>query len=583
MKNFIFLFLLFPGVVFSQSMSSFIDGIIGNQGKFEGPKSIDIQGGKFYSGGGYSRRTSGSNYQPFYMAPPNTKAGCGGIDTVWGGFGYLDPTFLVSLGEEILQAAPAIAFDIALQTFCPVCEDIKNKLVELSNMVNSMNLDSCGLADTAGNAVSSWLGSEKNKALLSGIEQGWLNTGAKKVKGALEDGIARLGSSGIYTSIGSGGGESPKETDTGTLPYVLEFVGDDEEVSLLSYILRKSKKFSGIEPNEINLLRSFFGDVIKTGKVTTLEKVGQNLPLPSSPAKDYKLSGLEGRELKSSSKQVNSDDKDNADKGVQVESESGLAYRNISPIYLTEEEIKTLMSQLIFGQDAEGGFLNEKVSANARTDKEIKANVGWCRPGATGIDVIAINSGKKKNERVKYKGDPLCEQVRGSVDGIFSKIMAAATKDGREGRAGTFSPHEIKVMAMMPAPVYKILNLVSIDIGLLDELTQPFARVLISQYIYAYLSEALIVFKSGLSNFTVSSENKESPIGVEITRLTFDNLGGVIQELASWVRKEKAAFFTVFERSMSLIRMESMLMAQVERHPIGQAAGAGARLLHTSD
>jgi len=55
----------------------------------------------------------------FSIEKPHLKVGCGGIDLFMGGFSFLNADYLVQKVQAMLQAAPFIAFDIALQTLFP--------------------------------------------------------------------------------------------------------------------------------------------------------------------------------------------------------------------------------------------------------------------------------------------------------------------------------------------------------------------------------------------------------------------------------------------------------------------------------
>ena len=60
-----------------------------------------------------------------------------------GGFSFLNFEYLVSKLQRIMTAAPAAAFDMALNTLCPVCANTIKSLEEIANFLNSMQLDDC--------------------------------------------------------------------------------------------------------------------------------------------------------------------------------------------------------------------------------------------------------------------------------------------------------------------------------------------------------------------------------------------------------------------------------------------------------
>jgi conjugative transfer pilus assembly protein TraH len=60
-----------------------------------------------------------------------------------GGFSYVQPQYLVQVLQNLIQAAPAVAFEIALDTFAPQIKNIVNDITALINQINKLNLNSC--------------------------------------------------------------------------------------------------------------------------------------------------------------------------------------------------------------------------------------------------------------------------------------------------------------------------------------------------------------------------------------------------------------------------------------------------------
>ena len=121
--------------------------------KLNAPAEKEVQGSKYYFGGGFSIRAPRKTYRLFYVQPPRISMGCGGIDIAFGAFGYFRPEYLVEFGKAVMQQAPAFAFKTAIEVFCPQCEAIMTKLEQLANLLNSMQLDSCAVAQTLSNYV----------------------------------------------------------------------------------------------------------------------------------------------------------------------------------------------------------------------------------------------------------------------------------------------------------------------------------------------------------------------------------------------------------------------------------------------
>ncbi len=112
-----------------------------------GPSSFEGQKRGYLSGGQISARYDMSTDNLFSVTLPRVKATCGGIDLFAGGISFLDPEYLVAKLENILQAAPAMAFNMALKAHCTQCEDIMSKLESMSTYLNSIQANDCRLAE----------------------------------------------------------------------------------------------------------------------------------------------------------------------------------------------------------------------------------------------------------------------------------------------------------------------------------------------------------------------------------------------------------------------------------------------------
>ncbi len=80
-----------------------------------GSSSYENQQRGFYSAGGFSGRINTTVDYPITVALPKLNSGCGGVDLFLGGMSFLDEDYLVEKFQNIIQAAPALAFDIALK------------------------------------------------------------------------------------------------------------------------------------------------------------------------------------------------------------------------------------------------------------------------------------------------------------------------------------------------------------------------------------------------------------------------------------------------------------------------------------
>ena len=100
----------------------------------------------YYTLGSFQGRWRMSNDYLVSAQPPKYQVGCGGIDLFGGGFSFLDPEYLVEKFERMIQAAPAFAFDLALQEFCKPCVATMQALEDITSQLNSMQINDCRLS-----------------------------------------------------------------------------------------------------------------------------------------------------------------------------------------------------------------------------------------------------------------------------------------------------------------------------------------------------------------------------------------------------------------------------------------------------
>ncbi|MDO9530002.1 MAG: conjugal transfer protein TraH, partial [Syntrophales bacterium] len=106
-------------------------------GHFEGQKR------GYWTGGSFSGRVQTSKDYLATVMPPKMSAGCGGIDIFSGGIALLDFDYLVQKMQNILQAAPAVAFDLALNVLCEPCANTIKTMEAIANSLNALQLDDC--------------------------------------------------------------------------------------------------------------------------------------------------------------------------------------------------------------------------------------------------------------------------------------------------------------------------------------------------------------------------------------------------------------------------------------------------------
>jgi len=114
--------------------------------------------------GGFSARWSPSQDHPVSITPPKFRAGCGGIDVFMGGFSFLNADYLVQKLQNMINAAPAVAFDMALNTLCSQCSKTIKSMEAISSRLNQLQFDDCK-ATKAGVSVLLNDAFSENKAL----------------------------------------------------------------------------------------------------------------------------------------------------------------------------------------------------------------------------------------------------------------------------------------------------------------------------------------------------------------------------------------------------------------------------------
>jgi len=113
------------------------------------PSSYQSQQRGFYTLGGFQSRIDLSDDKVMAISLPYIESGCGGIDAFYGGMSFLDADYIVQKLENIMQAAPYVAFQMALKTLSHQLSDTITDASEIADMLNSISLDECGIAEGA--------------------------------------------------------------------------------------------------------------------------------------------------------------------------------------------------------------------------------------------------------------------------------------------------------------------------------------------------------------------------------------------------------------------------------------------------
>jgi len=143
----------------------------------------------FYTLGDMKVRWGGlGTVHPVHVQAPSWSVGCSGIDMVFGGFSYLNFEYLVQKLKKIASAAPAFAFKMAISTLCKDCDTIMTELEKIADKINSLNFNTCKIAQQIGDVTGEKLGEAANDLLSTGKNDSWI----KSLDGAITDGVNTL-------------------------------------------------------------------------------------------------------------------------------------------------------------------------------------------------------------------------------------------------------------------------------------------------------------------------------------------------------------------------------------------------------
>lgn len=152
------------------------------------PAAWEGQKRGYFTGGGFSLRTQTSREPLLNIQAPRISAGCGGIDVFWGAFSYLNPEYLIQAFQNIMSAAPAYAFKLALQQLCDPCDDVMSALQQMAQAINNIALDECGsaqaLVNLGGDAIASMLGMDSQTS--SSAFGNWVSDKANKLSSGFQ-------------------------------------------------------------------------------------------------------------------------------------------------------------------------------------------------------------------------------------------------------------------------------------------------------------------------------------------------------------------------------------------------------------
>lgn len=252
-----FMILAFTNLSFASNMASYMGNILSNFGNLE-PKAYHSQQRGYFVGGTMRIPPLGQTINPFEITMPSySNDSCGGINVMMGGFSYLNFDYLVQKLQAIIQAAPALAFEIALRVLSEQLFGSANTLESIVDALNGLNFNSCtamnGIVTTASNAINNAIkgvgkqGAEKQASGSSDSFSSAVGDFFDNVFPSLSETINKI-KNAVHASGGNGSTETAKQEVAG-IPKggLLKAVGDE---------------LGGLPDNFIDTMRYYLGDVI---------------------------------------------------------------------------------------------------------------------------------------------------------------------------------------------------------------------------------------------------------------------------------------------------------------------------------
>ncbi len=209
------------------------------------PNYFEGQKRGYFTAGSFSARIPTSTDYLVSIEKPRLKAGCGGIDIFMGGFGFVNFDYLVQKLQRLIQAAPMVAFQIALNTLSSTLGTEIKDAEKIIDALNSLQLNECAVMKpfttidlTKDNVESQFVAAGEAALKSTGFTDLWKNLMAfgSNVKTQSQDKVPATnfieGCSVELNNLFSGSRNGVLEYfgqrygDTGIIPYIRALVGD---------------------------------------------------------------------------------------------------------------------------------------------------------------------------------------------------------------------------------------------------------------------------------------------------------------------------------------------------------------------
>ena len=135
----------------------------------------------YLDGGAMKVRFRPRTDYPITISKPRVSASCGGIDMFMGGFGMLNAEYLVEKMQNMVKAAPAIAFSLAMQVLSEQLDELTRGFEGIVDVLNQLQMDDCNMTRTVMADVVNLPGGGPFRTLDTGKEV------AKKIGGGVAD------------------------------------------------------------------------------------------------------------------------------------------------------------------------------------------------------------------------------------------------------------------------------------------------------------------------------------------------------------------------------------------------------------
>lgn len=108
--------------------------------------SYNIQGRGYMMGGGGYIKFPHDDITFVDITPPSFNVGCNGISYFFGGFSFISGAQFTAMLKQFATAALGYAFQIALQTLCPVCMSVLEKLQAAAQLASEFAANACKMS-----------------------------------------------------------------------------------------------------------------------------------------------------------------------------------------------------------------------------------------------------------------------------------------------------------------------------------------------------------------------------------------------------------------------------------------------------